>query len=58
MLNTTLGYIEHEGKYLMLHRIKKKNDINKGEDHGLQNRHKRGIINTGARRNGTRLYKT
>ncbi len=28
MINSTLCYIEHEGKYLMLHRIKKKNDIN------------------------------
>lgn len=28
MFNTTLCYIEKEGKYLMLHRIKKKNDMN------------------------------
>lgn len=28
MLNTTLCYIEQEGCYLMLHRVKKKNDIN------------------------------
>ena len=28
---TTLCYIEHEGKYLMLHRVKKKNDINVGK---------------------------
>ncbi len=27
MLNTTLCYLEHDGKYLMLHRVKKKNDI-------------------------------
>lgn len=27
MLNTTLCYIEKDGAYLMLHRIKKKNDI-------------------------------
>lgn len=26
--NSTLVYIEHEGRYLMLHRIKKKNDVN------------------------------
>ena len=26
---TTLCYIEHDGKYLMLHRTKKENDINK-----------------------------
>ena len=25
---TTLCYIEQDGKYLMLHRIKKKNDVN------------------------------
>ena len=29
ILNTTLCYIEQDGKYLMLHRIKKQNDINK-----------------------------
>lgn len=28
MINTTLCYIEKDGKYLMLHRIKKKNDVN------------------------------
>ena len=28
MLNTTLTYIENDGAYLMLHRIKKKNDLN------------------------------
>lgn len=28
MQNTTLCYIEREGQYLMLHRVKKKNDIN------------------------------
>lgn len=28
MLNTTLCYIERDEKYLMLHRIKKKNDMN------------------------------
>ena len=27
---TTLCYIEHDGQYLMLHRIKKENDINEG----------------------------
>lgn len=29
MVNTTLCHIEKDGKYLMLHRIKKKNDVNK-----------------------------
>ena len=28
MWNTTLCYIQREGQYLMLHRVKKKNDIN------------------------------
>lgn len=28
MWNTTLCYIEKDGKYLMLHRVKKKNDMN------------------------------
>jgi len=29
--NVTLCYIEKEGKYLMLHRTKKKNDLNEGK---------------------------
>ena len=29
MLNTTLIYLEQEGQYLMLHRVKKENDINR-----------------------------
>ena len=32
---TTLCYIEKDGKYLMLHRIKKKKDINKGKYIGV-----------------------
>ena len=28
MINTTLCYIEKDGAYLMIHRIKKKNDLN------------------------------
>ena len=32
---TTLCYIEHDGKYLMLHRVKKKNDINKDKYIGI-----------------------
>ena len=28
MINTTLCYLEQDGKYLMLHRIKKENDLN------------------------------
>ena len=31
MKNVTLCYIEKDGKYLMLHRTKKKNDINEGK---------------------------
>ena len=27
--NTTLGYIERDGAYLMLHRVKKENDLNR-----------------------------
>ncbi len=29
MINSTLCHIEKDGKYLMLHRIKKENDLNK-----------------------------
>ncbi len=29
MKNTTLCYLERDNKYLMIHRVKKKNDINK-----------------------------
>ncbi|MCQ2060956.1 MAG: 8-oxo-dGTP diphosphatase [Fibrobacter sp.] len=35
MINTTLCYIEQEGKYLLLHRIKKQNDINKDKWIGI-----------------------
>jgi len=28
MINSTLCYIERDGKYLMLHRVKKENDVN------------------------------
>ena len=28
MRNSTLGYLERDGAYLMLHRVKKKNDVN------------------------------
>lgn len=31
MLRTTLCYIEKDGKYLMLHRNKKENDLNEGK---------------------------
>ncbi len=35
MKNTTLCYIEKENSYLMLHRIKKKNDENQGKYVGI-----------------------
>ena len=35
MLNTTLCYIEKDGSYLMLHRTKKVNDVNKDKWVGL-----------------------
>lgn len=35
MKNTTLCHIEQDGKYLMLHRIKKKNDLNQDKWVGI-----------------------
>ena len=35
MLNTTLCYIEKDGQYLMLHRVKKENDINRDKWIGI-----------------------
>lgn len=35
MLNTTLCYIEKDGKYLMLHRVKKENDLNRDKWIGI-----------------------
>lgn len=35
MINTTLCYIENEGKYLMLHRVKKVNDLNQDKWIGI-----------------------
>ena len=35
MQNTTLFYIENDNRYLMLHRVKKKNDINQGKFIGI-----------------------
>ena len=32
---TTLCYIEKDGKYLMLHRVKKENDVNKDKWIGI-----------------------
>ncbi len=35
MKNTTLCYIENDGRYLLLHRIKKENDLNKDKWIGI-----------------------
>ncbi len=35
MKHTTLCYIEHDGAYLLLHRIKKKEDVNEGKWIGI-----------------------
>lgn len=35
MINTTLCYIEKDGKYLMLHRVKKVNDLNQDKWIGI-----------------------
>ena len=35
MRNTTLCYIEQDGKYLLLHRIKKENDLNRDKWIGI-----------------------
>lgn len=35
MINTTLCYIEKDGAYLMIHRIKKQNDMNKDKWIGI-----------------------
>lgn len=35
MINTTLCYIEKDGKYLMLHRVKKANDLNQDKWIGI-----------------------
>ena len=35
MVNTTLCYIEQDGKYLMLHRVKKEHDINRDKWIGI-----------------------
>ncbi len=35
MINTTLCYIEKDGEYLMLHRVKKENDLNRDKWVGI-----------------------
>ena len=43
---TTLCYLEQDGKYLMLHRIVKKNDVNKDKWIGSTRRCKNGYGRT------------
>lgn len=42
MLQTTLCYIEQNGKYLMLHRVSKKNDVNKDKWIGIGGKFEQG----------------
>lgn len=35
MICTTLGYLERDGRYLMLHRVKKENDVNRDKWIGI-----------------------
>lgn len=35
MINTSLCYLEKDGKYLMLHRVKKQNDVNRDKYIGI-----------------------
>ena len=42
MINTTLCYIEKDGAYLMMHRVKKKNDLNKDKWVGVGGKFKDG----------------
>ena len=42
MLHTTLCYIERDGKYLMMHRIRKKNDVNRDKWIGIGGKFEKG----------------
>lgn len=42
MQNTSLCYIEKDGKYLMLHRVKKENDVNRDKWIGVGGRFEEG----------------
>ncbi len=42
MINTTLCYVEQDGKYLMLHRVKKKNDLNHDKWIGIGGKFEKG----------------
>ena len=42
MINTTLCYLEQDGKYLMLHRVKKEHDINKDKWIGIGGKFEQG----------------
>ena len=43
MLNSTLCYIEKDGKYLMLHRVKKENDLNRDKWIGVGGKMEEGL---------------
>ena len=49
---TTLCYIEKDGKYLMLHRVSKKEDINQGKWIGVGGHFETGLTLTGFRFRG------
>ncbi len=42
MIETTLCYVENDGAYLMMHRIKKENDINKDKWVGIGGKFEKG----------------
>ena len=42
MVNTTLCYLEQDGKYLMLHRVKKEHDINRDKWIGIGGKFEKG----------------
>lgn len=42
MICTTLGYLERDGRYLMLHRVKKENDVNRDKWIGIGGKFEQG----------------
>ena len=55
---TTLCYIEHDGQYLMLHRIKKENDINEGKWIGVGGHAENGGSAKSKRKQGSHSHHT
>ena len=55
---TTLCYIEHDGQYLMLHRIKKENDINEGKWIGVGGHAKNACSAKSKRKQGSHSHHT